>query len=53
MIFSLIHQNARRRTVLLSVLVNRGNRKSLGESESLGKLDVSSTVSEVPQWKFK
>lgn len=53
MIFSLISQNARKRMVLLSVLVNRGSRKSLEESESFGKLDLNSKVSEVPQWKFK
>lgn len=42
-----------KKTVLLSVFVNAGNRKSLEESESFGKFDLNSTVLEVAQWKFK
>lgn len=39
--------------VLLGVLVNRGNSKSLEESDCSGKLNLKSTVSELLEWKLK
>lgn len=39
--------------VLLGVLVNGGNSKSLEEGDCSGKLNLKSTVSELPEWKLK
>lgn len=54
MILILIRQKERgKKMVLLDVLVNEGNSKSLEQSDCFGKLNLKSTVSELPEWKFK